>query len=149
MALVHYRPICSTQQPWALSALVAGLGGLIGGLARALYFFSFDSYAFNHRLRTQPQASSQWALSVSPKLDDKFDPLWVWYVWCLEPAVGATVGLVLALSAELGLIALGAGEPARVDANLRLLVLGGIGGFFWESVFERMRSTVEGRGTKS
>ncbi len=74
--------------------------------------------------------SSEWALSVCGKLDDKFDPLWVWYLWCLKPAVGAMVGLVMALAIELGLISLGAGEAARGDINLRLLVVGGIAGFF-------------------
>jgi hypothetical protein len=146
-ALVYYQQIFSTHQPWALSALVAALGGVIGGLARALYSFSFDSYAFNHRLRTLE--SSQWALSVCPKLDDRFDPLWVWYLWCLEPAVGAMVGLVLALAIELGLMSLGAGEAAKADINLRLLVLGGIGGFCFESVLERIRSTVERSNAKS
>ncbi|HEV8430682.1 MAG TPA: hypothetical protein VGQ41_22460 [Pyrinomonadaceae bacterium] len=145
VTLIYYQQIFSTQQPWALSAVVAGLGGLIGGVARALYFFSFDSYAFNHQLRTQK--SSQWALSLCPKLDDSFDPLWVWYLWCLKPAVGAMVGLVLALAIELGFISLGAGE-ARVNVNLRLLVLGGIGGFFSESVLERIRSKVERRGAE-
>lgn len=141
--LVQSQQIFSPRQPWALSALIAALGGLIGGLARALYFFSFDFYAFNHRLRTRK--ASQWALSVSPKLDDHFDPLWVWYLWCLEPVVGAMVGLILALAIELGLISLGAGEGAKVDINLRLIVLGGIAGFFSEGVFERIRSAVERR----
>ena len=145
--LLYYRQIFSTDQPWALSALVAGLGGLIGGVARALYFFSFDSYAFNHKLRTGK--SSQWALAIDSKLDDEFDPLWVWYLWCLKPAVGATVGLVLALAIQLGLVSLGAGEDGRVDTNLRLLLLGGIGGFFCENVFERMRSTLGRGGAKS
>lgn len=141
VALLSCQQIFSTDQPWALSALVAGLGGLIGGLARTLNFFSFDFYAFNHRLRTLE--SSQWALSVRPKLDDRFDPLWVWYLWCLQPAVGAMVGLVSALAIELGLISLGAGGAANADINLRLLVLGAIGGSFSESVFERIRSKVD------
>jgi hypothetical protein len=147
VALVYDQQIFSTHQSWALSALVAGLGGLIGGLARTLNFFSFDFYAFNHRFRTLE--SSQWALSVRPKLDDRFDPLWVWYLWCLQPAVGAMVGLVSALAIELGLISLGAGEAGKADINLRLLVLGGIGGSFSESIFERIRSTVERSKAKS
>jgi hypothetical protein len=68
-----------------------------------------------------------------------------WYLWCLKPAMGAMVGLVFALAIELGLISLGAGEPAKVDLNLRLLVLGGMAAFFSEGVFERVRSKVEGR----
>jgi hypothetical protein len=142
-ALVEYQQISSPRQPWALSALVAALGGLIGSFARTWYFFSFDSYAFNYRLRTGK--SSPWALSVCSKLDDQFDPMWVWYLWCLKPAAGAMVGLVLALAIELGLISLGAGETQK-DMNLRLLVLGGIGGFFSEVIFERIRSAVERRG---
>jgi hypothetical protein len=47
--------------PWPYRALVAGLGGWLGGLARAVYFFSFDAYAFNHRYRTRE--SSKWAVS--------------------------------------------------------------------------------------
>jgi hypothetical protein len=141
VVLVCYQQIFATHKSWALSALVAGLGGLIGGLARTLNFFSFDFYAFNHRLRTHK--SSLWALSVRPKLDDEFDPLWVWYLWCLQPAVGAMVGLVSALAIELGLISLGAGDAAKADINLRLLVLGGIGGAFSESVFQRIGSRVE------
>jgi hypothetical protein len=86
---------------------------------------------------------------VSRNLDDRFDPLWVWYIWCLEPAVGAMVGLVLALAIELGLISLGAGGAAKVDINLRLLVLGGMGGFFCESFLERIRSSVERSKAKS
>jgi hypothetical protein len=136
-ALAYYQKIFSAQQPWALSALVAGLGGLLGGLARALYYFSFDSYAFNHRLQTN--VSSVWARSICDTLDDQFDPLWVWYLWCLKPAVGAMVGMIAALSIELGVISLGAGEAAKGDLNLRLLVLGGIGGFFSERAFESFR----------
>ena len=101
----------------------------------------------NHKLRTTD--SSQWAQSVNKKLDDEFDPLWVWYLWCLEPAMGAMVGLVLALTVELGLISLGAGgQGAQVDINLRLLVLGGLAGFFSEAFFERVRSAVESRRSK-
>ena len=129
-------------QPWALSALVAALGGLVGGVARALYFFSFDSYAFNHKLRTG--RSSVWAQSVCAKLDDMFDPLWVWYLWCLKPAVGAMVGLVLGLAIELGLLSLGGGDGTRVDINLRLLVVGGIAGLFSERLFERMQASIGG-----
>jgi hypothetical protein len=145
-ALVQYEQLFSPRQLWSLSALVAALGGLIGGLARSLYFFSFDSYAFNHRLQTGE--SSKWALSVCRRtLDDTFDPLWVWYLWCLKPAVGAMVGLVLALAIELGLTSLGTGDAAKVDLNLRLLVLGGIAGLFSEGVFERVRSGVDGRAS--
>src|SRR5262249_8265093 len=145
-ALVQYEQLFSPRQLWALSALVAALGGLIGGLARSLYFFSFDSYASNHRLQTG--TSSKWALSVCRRtLDDTFDLVWVWCLWCLKPVVGAMVGLVLALAVELGLTSLGAGDAAKVDLNLRLLVLGGIAGLFSEGVFERVRSRVEGRAS--
>jgi len=146
-ALVEYQHIFSPRQPWALSALVAALGGLVGGLARALYFFSFDSYAFNHRLETG--ASSQWARSVCPRLDDQFDPIWVWYLWGLKPAVGAMVGLVFGLAIELVLVSLGAGGAANADINLRLVVFGGIGGFFSEGFFERVRSGMERRKASS
>lgn len=143
-ALVYYQQFFLAHPSWALSALVAGLGGLIGGVARTLYFFSFDSYAFNHRLHTHK--SSQWALSYCPTLDDEFDPLWVWHLWCLQPAVGAMVGLVFALAIEFGLISLGAKVAARIDVNPLLLVFGAIGGFFSEGVFLRIRTTVERPG---
>jgi hypothetical protein len=144
--LVQAEPSPARPQTWSLSALVAALGGLIGGVARALYFFSFDSYAFNHKLRTGK--SSQWALRLCKELDDDFDPLWVWYLWCLKPVVGAMTGLVLALAIELGLLSLGAGSNAQVDRNLRLLVLGGISGFFSERVFEYMRSMSKRNSTE-
>jgi hypothetical protein len=143
--LVQSGLVSSPTQPWAVNAVVAALGGLVGGLARALYFFSFDSYAFNHKLRTGK--SSKWALSVCPDLDDKFDPLWVWYLWCLEPLVGAAVGLVFALAVGIGWVSVSEPSKLTADVSLRLLVLGGLAGFFWEGVFERMRRVVQPRGS--
>jgi hypothetical protein len=135
--LVWPQFISSRIQPPAAMAVFAAMGGLAGGLARSLFFFAVDSYAFNHKLRTHK--SSKWALSVSPDLDDDFDPLWVWYLWCLEPLVGAAVGLVFALAVGIGLVSLGTTSTPTWDGNIRLLVLGGLAGFFFEGAFERIR----------
>ena len=143
--LVQSGLVSSATQPWAVNVVVAAVGGLVGGLARALYFFSFDSYAFNHKLRTGK--SSKWALSVFPDLDDNFDPLWVWYLWCLEPLVGAAVGPVFAFAVGIGLVSVGEPSKLTADVSLRLLVLGGLAGFFWESVFEWRPRVVQPRGS--
>ena len=142
--LVRSDIMIADTQPWAVMVVLASVGGMVGGLARSLYFFSFDSYAFNHRLRTGK--SSKWALSVCPDLDDEFDPVWVWYLWCLKPLVGAAVGLVFALAVGIGLVSLSTLPNPTADVSLRLLVLGGFGGFFSEGVFERMLRVVQPRG---
>lgn len=130
--------------PWPYRALVAGLGGWLGGLARAVYFFSFDAYAFNHRYRARE--SSKWAQTIcKDTLDDKFDPLWVWHIWCLKPLVGATAGMTFALAIDFGLTSLGAAGTPGVDANLRMLVLGGLSGFFSDGIFQRLRAEVDRR----
>jgi hypothetical protein len=128
---------------WPYRALVAALGGWLGGLARAVYFFSFDTYAFNHRYRVGE--SSKWAQTISKDtLDDKFDPLWVWQIWCIKPLVGATAGMTFALAIDFGLTSLGARAPG-VDADFRMLVLGGLSGFFSDGILQRLRAQVERR----
>jgi hypothetical protein len=138
---LDWRP--PNEPPWPLKALVAALGGWLGGLARSAYFFSFDAYAFNHRLRTGE--SSKWAKSIcKDTLDDKLDPLWVWHIWCLKPLVGATAGMIFALAIEFGLISLGA-KDTSVDGNFRMLVLGGLSGFFSDGMFQRLRTEIDRR----
>jgi hypothetical protein len=135
-AVICFDWAFASDPPWPYRASVAALGGWLGGLARAVYFFSFDAYAFNHRYRTRE--SSKWAQAIcKDTLDDKFDPLWVWQIWCLKPLVGATAGMIFALAIDFGLISLGAtGTPnVDADADYRMLVLGGLSGFFSDARF--------------
>jgi hypothetical protein len=145
VAVIAFDWRSPSDPPWPYRALVAALGGWLGGLARAVYFFSFDVYAFNHRYRAKE--SSKWAQTISKDtLDDKFDPLWVWHIWCLKPLVGATAGMIFALAIDFGLTSLGAARTPDVDPDFRMLVLGGLSGFFSDGIFQRLRAEVDRRG---
>jgi hypothetical protein len=145
MAVIYFGFPSDRPLPWPYRASVAALGGWLGGLARAVYFFSFDAYAFNHLYRAKE--SSKWAQAIcKDALDDKFDPLWVWHIWCLKPLVGATAGMIFAVAIDFGLTSLGAGGTENGDANFRMLVLGGLSGFFSDSIFQRLRAEIDRRG---
>ena len=68
------------QRAW----LIAILGGAVGGLARALYQFLVDNYAF-HYLRIAGH-SSPWAMKVygfkdDKEMEDDYDPLESWQLF--------------------------------------------------------------------
>ena len=132
------------QRAW----LIAILGGAVGGLARALYSFLVDNYAF-HYLRIAKH-SSPWVMKVYGFKDDKdmeddYDPLESWQLFFVKPLVGATLGLLFALAVDLGLLGLG-GDIAEGDKrSMRLVVTAGLAGLFAENVLQRL----EGLLTKS
>jgi hypothetical protein len=125
--------------------LMAVLGGALGGLARALYYFMFDSYAFRYRYTTKissPYIKAIYGLS-DKDMEDDFDPVDSWYLFFVKPIIGATLGLLFGLAAELGLIAL-AGEVKNEDQHaIRLVVLAGMAGLFAENVHHRLEALVK------
>jgi hypothetical protein len=70
----------SAQRAW----LIAILGGAVGGLARALYQFLVDNYAFHYRRRTgrsSPWAMAQYNVEDEKNMEDDYDPLESWQLF--------------------------------------------------------------------
>jgi hypothetical protein len=141
----HFILSIPAQRAW----LIAILGGAVGGLARALYQFLLDNYAF-HYLRIAKR-SSPWVMRIygfkdEKDMEDDYDPLESWQLFFVKPFVGATLGLLFALAVDLGLLGLGGGDIAELDKrSMRLVVTAGLAGLFAENVLQRL----EGLLTKS
>jgi len=128
------------QKSW----LIAILGGAVGGLARALYNFLLDNYAFYYKHVTGH--SSPWAMKVygfthEKEMEDDYDPLESWHLYFVKPLVGATLGLIFALAIELGLLGVG-GEVDADKSSMRLVVGAGLAGLFAENVLQRLQVLV-------
>jgi uncharacterized membrane protein YsdA (DUF1294 family) len=124
------------QRAW----LIAILGGAVGGLARALYQFLLDNYAFHYlriAKRSSPWAKRVYGFKDDNDMDDDYDPLESWELFFVKPFVGATLGLLFALAVELGLLGLG-GDIAEDKRFLRLVVTAGLAGLFAENVLQRL-----------
>jgi len=125
------------QRTW----LVAALGGAVGGLARALYSFLLDNYAFHYRHvtgKSSPYVKKAYGIKADD-MEDDFDPLECWHLYFIKPLVGATLGLLFALAVDLGLIGLG-GEVGTEDKHLmRLVVMAGLAGLFAENVLQKLQ----------
>lgn len=131
-----------TQKSW----LIAILGGAVGGLARALYNFLLDNYAFHYRHvtgRSSPWAMKSYGLKAGEeeKMEDDYDPLESWHLYFVKPLVGATLGLLFALAIELGLLGLG-GEGDADQRSMRLAVAAGLAGLYAENVLQRLQVLV-------
>jgi hypothetical protein len=125
--------------------LLAVLGGVLGGVVRALYSFLFDNYAFHFWVMTGRSSPFIRKLCGGIKdIEDDFDPLECWYLYFVKPLLGGTLGLLFALVIDLGLIAFGA-DATTDKAPLRNAVVGGLAGLFAENVLHRMRYLVAGQ----
>ena len=127
--------------------LIAVLGGVLGGVVRALYSYLFDSYAFHFWLTTG--RSSPFIRKVCggiKDIEDDFDPLECWHLFFVKPLLGGTLGLLFALVIDLGLISFGA-DATTDKAPLRNAVVGGLAGLFAENVLHRMRYVVTGQAS--
>jgi hypothetical protein len=126
------------QRSW----LIATLGGAVGGLARALYSFLLDNYAFHYRHitgRSSPYVKEAYGIDDDKKMEDDFDPLESWHLYFIKPLVGATLGLLFALAADLGLISLGGEIVDEGKHSMRLVVTAGMAGLFAENVLHRLQ----------
>jgi hypothetical protein len=125
------------QRSW----LVAALGGAVGGLARALYVFLLDNYAFHYRHitgRSSPYVKKAYGIE-DEEMEDDFDPLECWHLYFMEPLVGATLGLLFALAVDLGLISLGGDIGSEDKRMMRLVVMAGLAGLFAENVLHKLQ----------
>jgi hypothetical protein len=142
VAATNQETLAISQIPVQRSWLIATLGGAVGGLARALYSFLLDNYAFHYRRVTGH--SSPWVMGVyrikdAKDMEDDFDPLESWYLYFVKPLVGATLGLIFALAVNLGLIGLGGEIGSEGKLSIRLVVTAGLAGLFAENVLHRLQ----------
>src|SRR5262249_41828316 len=113
----------------------------IGGLAKAYYSFVVENHAFEYKRITgnsSPWAKDMLRLKSLDQMEDRFDPLEVWYLYFVKPLVGATLGLIFALTIDIGLITLG----AKIDDSkhtTRLVVMAAMAGLFAENVLSRLQ----------
>jgi hypothetical protein len=128
------------QRAW----LIAILGGTVGGLARALYSFLVDNYAFLYKRKTK--RSSPWVMKVydlkAEDMEDDYDPLESWQLFFVKPLLGATLGLLFALAVELGLLGLGGDTLAVERRAMRFVVTAGLAGLFAENVLQKLQGLV-------
>jgi len=76
-------------------------------------------------------------------IEDDLDPLECWYLLFVKPLLGSTLGLLLALVIDLGLISLANETKVNADrAQLRATAAGGLAGLFAENVLHSMRRLV-------
>jgi len=125
--------------------LLAALGGALGGVARALYSFLFDNYAFHFWVTTGRSSPFIQKMCGGIKdIEDDFDPLEGWHLFFVKPLLGSTLGLLLALVIDLGLISLvnETSADSAERAPLRATAIGGLAGLFAENVLHRMRRLV-------
>jgi hypothetical protein len=126
------------QRAW----LIAILGGAVGGLARALYQFLVDNYAFHYlriTKRSSPWAMRAYGLKDDKDMEDDYDPLESWQLFFVKPLIGATLGLLFALALDLGLLGLGGDIAGAEDKRfMRLVVTAGLAGLFAENVLQRL-----------
>lgn len=124
--------------------LAATLGGTLGGIARALYSFLFENWAFHYRQttgRTSPCMQRVWR---TKDIEDDMDPLVCWHLYLIKPAAGATLGFLFAVGVELGLITLGGVDSAPdTKAMLRAVVAAGLAGLFMENAMHGLRRHTE------
>jgi hypothetical protein len=128
------------QRAW----LIAILGGAVGGLARALYQFLVDNYAFHYlriAKRSSPWAMKSYGLKDDEDMEDDYDPLESWQLFFVKPLVGATLGLLFALAVDLGLLGLGDIEGDK--RFMRLVVTAGLAGLFAENVLQRLEGLLK------
>jgi len=124
---------------WAL----ASLGGLLGGLARALYAFLFDNYAFLFRCNTGRSSPYVIRISQTTDIEDDYDPLYSWYLYFVKPFIGLTLGLLFALAIDLGLLSLTGQTDGQSNHPLRLVATAGLAGLFAESAWHRLQHVME------
>jgi hypothetical protein len=141
VATANQEPLCVLSIPVQRSWLIAALGGAIGGLAKAYYSFVVENHAFEYKRITghsSPWAKDMLRLKSLDQMEDDFDPLEVWYLYFVKPLVGATLGLIFALTIDIGLITLG----AKIDDGkhtTRLVVMAAMAGLFAENVLSRLQ----------
>ncbi len=152
LAAIDRTPLEVLSIPVQVSWLIAILGGAVGGLARALYFFLVDDYAFEYRLATK--RPSPWVMKVygleddETKMEDDFDPLEAWHLYFVKPFVGASLGLLFALALDLGLLGLGGDREAN-QSPMRLVVAAGLAGLFAETVLPKLQELVGRSGGRA
>ena len=100
-----------------------------------------ENHAFEYKRITgnsSPWAKDMLRLKSLDQMEDRFDPLEVWYLYFVKPLVGATLGLIFALTIDIGLITLG----AKIDDSkhtTRLVVMAAMAGLFAENVLSRLQ----------
>jgi hypothetical protein len=120
--------------------LAAALGGALGGIARALYSFLFENWAFHYRQTTGKSSPCIQRVWRTPDIEDDMDPLVCWHLYLVKPAAGATLGFLFAVGVELGLITLGGVQPSPdPKATLRVVVAAGLAGLFMENAMHGLR----------
>ncbi len=145
IAATDQSPLIVASIPIERLWLIAILGGAVGGLARALYSFLLDNYAFHYRQITK--RSSPWAMKVYGfkdviEMEDDFDPLESWHLYFIKPLLGATLGLLFAVAVDLGL--LGLGGIAEGDKRfMRLVVTAGLAGLFADNALQKLQVFVK------
>jgi hypothetical protein len=141
IAATEQSPLTVASVPIQRLWLIAILGGAVGGLARALYSFLLDNYAFHYRQITK--RSSPWAMKVYGfkdviEMEDDYDPLESWHLYFIKPFLGATLGLLFAVGVDLGLLGLG-GIADGDKRFMRLVVTAGLAGLFADNALQRLR----------
>lgn len=127
--------------------VAAVAGGILGGIARALYSFLFENWAFHYRQTTGKTSPCIQRVWDTEDIEDDMDPLVCWHLYLIKPVAGATLGSLFAVGAELGLGGvgtLGGVEPGAVTkAMLRAAVAAGLAGLFMENVMHGLRRYTE------
>ena len=126
---------------WSLAVL----GGALGGLARALYAFVVENYAFRFRYKTGRSSAYVQKILRAEDIEDDFDPLDSWYLYPVHSLIGGTLGFSFALAVDFGLVTLG-GNIDHASRPVRLVVVASLGGLFAESALHRLRNTLANLG---
>jgi hypothetical protein len=97
IAPTDQSPLTGASVPIQRLWLIAILGGAVGSLARALYSFLLDNYAFHYRQiteRSSPWAKTVYGIKDDSEMEDDYDPLESWHLYFIKPFLGATLGLL-------------------------------------------------------
>ena len=109
IAPTDQSPVTGASVPIQRLWRIAILGGAVGGLARALYSFLLDNYAFHYRQitkRSSPWAKTVYGIKDDSTMEDDYDPLESWHLYFIKPFLGAALGLFFAVGVDLGRSAL-------------------------------------------
>jgi hypothetical protein len=141
IAPTDQSPLTGASVPIQRLWQIAILGGAVGGLARALYSFLLDNYAFHYRQiteRSSPWAKTVYGIKDDSEMEDDYDPLESWHLYFIKPFLGATLGLLFAVGVDLGLLGLG-GTADGDKRFMRLVVTAGLAGLFADNALQRLK----------